>query len=540
MKTKSQKFLDIFSIVCAIVLFVGLIALSVFVVKFSIEQIENTCYADSTNGVVENNLLLDNNFDIGSSSGQGWINDSNWWLGQSNSQGTFNNKTLSGSNSSGYVNIRQWCDGIVKGVDLHFRVQSSAHTGNWLVQVWLYNDKNGTPSQGYTTGWFDAVYREGTFQIPSNYNYAMFVIQCRQSLTLDYVKLEYGTSFTGYVPKNYENYGYDQGFSDGQVSGYNQYLDNYAIIDYLNVDEYISVGGFSFVSNNVDYDVLLAKDVENHTRTGNEGVATIYDSLLANVNYNIIYTQGSFPSVSSTVYNGVAGFYGVKVSLQFNAINNFIAAGTPFSLNMVSARANIDRTSGLYREVPFNIAFLTSNGEFVTYDYSLFFANNYYINNVRVLASDEYNETILGDTLNSGEVHYYRLPYDIYGIFLGSTHETGDYYHAYNIKLQFLPNGDYQSAYDQGFIAGQSDVNTQSFYNHGYNVGYDAGHRDGVLENTDYSFLGLIGAVFDAPIQAFSGLLDFNLLGVNLKSFVLAMLSLSVIIIVIKIALGGS
>lgn len=80
---------------------------------------------------------------------------------------------------------------------------------------------------------------------------------------------------------------------------------------------------------------------------------------------------------------------------------------------------------------------------------------------------------------------------------------------------------------------------SQESFLQGKAIGYDLGYQEGKLEGGDYTFTSLIGAVFDAPISAFRGLFNFEILGVNMQGFVLALLTLSVIIIVIRFALGG-
>lgn len=80
---------------------------------------------------------------------------------------------------------------------------------------------------------------------------------------------------------------------------------------------------------------------------------------------------------------------------------------------------------------------------------------------------------------------------------------------------------------------------SQESYLQGKNKGYELGLQDGKLQGGNYTFTSLLGAVFDAPIEAFRGLFNFEILGTNMQGFVLALLTLSVIIIVIRIALGG-
>lgn len=117
-----------------------------------------------------------------------------------------------------------------------------------------------------------------------------------------------------------------------------------------------------------------------------------------------------------------------------------------------------------------------------------------------------------------------------FGYRVSVTDSSGDFYNSgynngyHDAKEGFDEEkaGIYNSGFEQGKVAG---------YNEGYNAGKDV--------SGNYTFLGLIGAVFDAPIEAFKGLFNFEILGTNMQGFVLALLTLSVIIVIIKIALGG-
>lgn len=117
-----------------------------------------------------------------------------------------------------------------------------------------------------------------------------------------------------------------------------------------------------------------------------------------------------------------------------------------------------------------------------------------------------------------------------FGYRVSVSDSSGDFYNSgYNNGYQDAKEGFdeekagiYNSGFEQGKVAG---------YNEGYNAGKDV--------SGNYTFLGLIGAVFDAPIEAFKGLFNFEILGTNMQGFVLALLTLSVIIVIIKIALGG-
>lgn len=92
----------------------------------------------------------------------------------------------------------------------------------------------------------------------------------------------------------------------------------------------------------------------------------------------------------------------------------------------------------------------------------------------------------------------------------------------FNVAIDNANKQGYNKGYQEGKIAGET-------------IGYQLGVKD----QGDYTFMGLIGAVFDAPIQAFKGLLNFEILGVDMTSFVSSLFALAVIVVIIKISLGG-
>lgn len=91
-------------------------------------------------------------------------------------------------------------------------------------------------------------------------------------------------------------------------------------------------------------------------------------------------------------------------------------------------------------------------------------------------------------------------------------------------------------AFDDGYNKGEQ-VGYTDGKKVGYQQGYNAGFNAGAAEGSNYSFMSLLGAVFDAPISAFRGLLNFEVLGVNMSAFVTAMLSLCVVFVLLKLIL---
>ena len=101
-------------------------------------------------------------------------------------------------------------------------------------------------------------------------------------------------------------------------------------------------------------------------------------------------------------------------------------------------------------------------------------------------------------------------------------------------------SGQYQNGYVNGYNDGFANYDSYSKgyvagRDFGYNNGYNAGLAEGSAEN---GFAGLLFAVIDTPVKAFSSLLNFEILGVNMKSFVLSVLTLALFVVVVRWLLG--
>lgn len=107
--------------------------------------------------------------------------------------------------------------------------------------------------------------------------------------------------------------------------------------------------------------------------------------------------------------------------------------------------------------------------------------------------------------------------------------------------------GQYQNGYTNGYNDGLSDKvsynngykdGNSTGYANGYSSGYDAGYFAGLSEPGSNGFFNLITTVIDVPITAFSSLLDFSILGVNMKGFVLSLLSFAALIATVRLVMG--
>ena len=110
------------------------------------------------------------------------------------------------------------------------------------------------------------------------------------------------------------------------------------------------------------------------------------------------------------------------------------------------------------------------------------------------------------------------------------TSDTYTSIHSLIDKSSSNYNQAYDNGYNQGYNNGES-VGYSNGYNQGYNDGFDA-------DSTVFTIFNGILNVALVPINFFLGIFNFEILGINLKSLVSALLTVAVIIIVIRIVTG--
>lgn len=95
----------------------------------------------------------------------------------------------------------------------------------------------------------------------------------------------------------------------------------------------------------------------------------------------------------------------------------------------------------------------------------------------------------------------------------------------FNFNLQDV-YGDYQEGYNVGYSVG---------YGVGYDYGYDNGYDDG--STSSYSVYSLIQSVLSAPFELMFNILDFDVFGINLASFVKTIFTFLCVAFIIIVAL---
>ena len=137
--------------------------------------------------------------------------------------------------------------------------------------------------------------------------------------------------------------------------------------------------------------------------------------------------------------------------------------------------------------------------------------------------------------LEQGKNFYFNLPKAFSNQSVLLFYSTADFGVSTSMVLsQVTPIND--KVYDAGFVAGQDSM--QGAIENARQQGFAEAQKMFDNGNADYSFFGLISAVIDAPIKAIRGLLNFDILGVNMFAFVTSLFSLAVVLMIVKLLLG--
>lgn len=421
-------------------------------------------------------------------------------------------------------------DNFVVGNTYTFTVDVVAFTGSPELRYGFIGSMGFT---GYGSVTLSAV---GSISLPytipdnlvSPVTYVYLYVPQKASLSFTRVKLEEGNTFTGWTlpteDPNYQlgyNVGYDDGYDVGYDIGFNSFFGrtNYQLIGNLGKINNSNLQDnplldLDFVFQNQHYTLLNSQDTPVSYYDGNTysfyypdghwsvdylpGVKVVSNLLYGNILISCPYWLGSsyWQIVFEDTITGAVVYTDYRDTLHYK----FVPSYTFQTNNQATTSGNPELDSWNF------------------FDIEYFFENP---QNVYFLPS---NSIHVWD-LASGDIVKYP---------------TNSFFNIYSTQSQTALTS-FDDGYQKGVEAGRKGAvseNAQAVSN-ARAVGYEEGRRDALADGNDYTFIGLLGAVFDAPIKSFQGLLNFDVLGVNMQSFVLALLSLSVIIIIIKIALGG-
>lgn len=449
-----------------------------FTSAFNVASALNVTLPDT--GVVGRNLLKNSDFSKNSKGDKNYTTSStsvsiidDWYLGVSGSSNIANydvdSKTLtcSSKEQNGYYsNIWQLLDFIPNflGEDIHFHVQLSSYTGNWLIQLWATNKSGSTVSLAQTNYQNTSSYLDLTYHVPLNltseYSNFRFLIQTRDTLSNLNVKCELGSAFTGWVP---------------------------------------------------DYQDTI-DDLQNK-----------YDSLVNSLDWTTVRTL-DLTSFSSSI-SGRADSLTYDDSIYYGYLfNNSIASSDDHGING-----------------DFNFYITIPKGNFVRVSWDYFGPyNTNDLNSFETLTIGDLGENyiVYSTAMQYGYLNRknhsidFIAPFDISFI---------NIYSSCSVKSGLFISGMRVQTRDFNFINASKDsyeLGKEHGYSEGYRIGQEIGYANGSKNQGDYTFLGLIGSVVDAPLNSFRQMFDFEILGMNLSGFLLSLFSISLILVVVKLLIG--
>lgn len=127
------------------------------------------------------------------------------------------------------------------------------------------------------------------------------------------------------------------------------------------------------------------------------------------------------------------------------------------------------------------------------------------------------------------------LPFDATNLFFAvnglNTSTSSTYFYLGDIEVQ-TENVNFlnmvNSAYDNGFNDGKLN---------GKNIGYNEGYQAGVDFASDNNFVTLFSSVIEAPVNAILKMFDFDVLGYNMKAFLVGLFSVALTLAIIRLFL---
>lgn len=344
-------------------------------------------------------------------------------------------------------------------------------------------------------------------------------------VSIDYNSLTTAPVFTEITVSNLPTTAYANTSFGSQLWVYNNVV-------YFNLDYIVTFDGSSFNFQNTNFFNVYPEqnNLNMQYRFVSENNNYYYDGSNA---YKLNYYNNTFESINISFAVNI-GTYNIDYISFDGLFTYYLSLDTPFLI--------FDSNTNTFKPIHFLLLFndVKCFPKAVTRSLFIGVADGKLSIYCKSLGNEYY---YLG--YNQGYTNGYNAGYSagIANTDNNAAYESG-YNSGYNAGLS--TNSGYAAGYDSGYAIGYREgklVGSNEGYNNGYNAGssdgYDLGYNAGVETGSDYSFLSLIGAVIDAPIQAFTGLFNFEIFGTNIKNLLLALFTASIIVVIIKFALGG-
>lgn len=358
-----------------------------------------------------------------------------------------------------------------------------------------------------------------------------------KTLVVNWIKCEQGDSFTGYVPNYQDTIKKLQTEYENLYLDYKQLQQNYvganSALDSLEGEYNKLLASNALLEasyNNVVSELNIARDrlrdLEHFLVDLNMRVSPVLSPSISYNNDNYWYSS----AYSST--DGTTSVYFDKASMTNNYRFGF---ATPFDFHNLLSSQSFDIAFPI--TVSFDFLRLSSNHNIYDYPWTGYLYFVFFDSNYNIIPLQKANYHLLTKTT---EYYLTEVPY-YWGILSLITDDSVD---AMTFKgtISGYTKNSFSEVYSLGFQEGVESVDIQeSFtdgYNEGYRVGQDIGYLNGMSDQGDYTFFGLISSTIDAPLSVFRKMFNFEILGTNMSAFMLSLFTVCIILAVVKLLLG--
>lgn len=335
----------------------------------------------------------------------------------------------------------------------------------------------------------------------------------------------------------------------------NKYTDIMSLKGFSDVGMQYATGSFATLSSGGQYTIPIGT---HYVRV----VVRTTDQTIGLENYEVQLEEGSFATPYKPYKNEIYQEGALTQYLCDNYNNShFLLNNIEFShTDAVSGEFcnyffNIKL--GLLKPVPYNIVltYLVNGSSYLYYKNYTFTIQHegngdlYDLSSVNLDAQNfiiklqAYNTLLTNSEINDLVKELYKINFSLY--YVSDIVTIGDnsryVMSCGNIYNETFLTNEYLLANPNYDFVNETLFNNQLHYDNGYNDGYVSGYNKGVfdqkvdIQTSTSTFKDMVFSIFDAPFNVLANAFDFEILGINIGSFLQVVVSLLLIAFAIKI-----
>lgn len=297
----------------------------------------------------------------------------------------------------------------------------------------------------------------------------------------------------------------------------------------------------SYVNDSTLYDFLLSNgsfsdyNSYSYDQGYNNGYSIGYNNAY---NDGLAYATNMFSGYGPFLYSTwsivnrfdhsqiLGDFTGRFTSEYFNSFNGGFTFSNQLFADIESYFLENEDSEGVFKVVFDNYLPISQYTEWVTYNFTFGNEITFILDNGSKIYID--NDSVT-KSINLSDYSNLSIV-SLFVSFASSFSDYGDFGLSSNANYMYA----YQNGYNDGFGVGKANG-----FSDGFKSGKASGYNEGLNAANQFTFFSLISAVVDAPINAFSSLFNFDILGVNILSLLTGLFTLLLVVVVIKLIMGG-